>query len=394
MTTPTAISSTGKRASKRKRVNTGGQSNQKEPPPAWYSMIKTCWLEYLEQHHEEEAFNRETMKKLMNEILDYGLTVEKRDSQRMDAEISHLKQTMATKEDLQTAIKEFTTAVRGNSYADMIKRDDRDFDPTVPHRPKEDTPKHLFTVKLLPDGDRERSFDEVRDILNKTVQPRQNNIRMSPRISRNGNIVLQFPTAEEKQKAKEILTATPHKVSDRADRKVTVWIQQARGLEGHEDVAMMIRDMNSDMFPENTPLDIKWIGRGEKKKLIINVSPFMANKLLRGGYLYSEMERHPIVLLRPNPFRCGNCLRFHQTKAENCKNDLACRYCGDKHEHDKCPVKHQEGAHRCPTCAHYPRAEGEPPVAPHNAFGDCPTWKREGEKSLDEVKRLLWEAGG
>ena len=370
--------------------------------PQWYNGAIQGVLGVL-NHSDQETYTRDEFKENIRYILERALAHERAINNEVSSvkrEIQQLGQflqaKMVTQEALDNKVQEL--AARCNpSYANALKINDKDFDPTVRTR-QPDKPRHFLTVQLHFDDNRERNYEEVKDFVIKLIKPRQNNIRMTTRLSRNKNCVLEFPTKEEKAAAKAILTPTAHKVNDRADAKIAIWIQFAQALEGKtaEEIQPELRDLNPTMFAnqDQSNIELKWIGR-EAKKLIALCSPKKAIEWLNAGYIYSEMERHPVVVLKPMPFRCSKCLQFHQTKADRCQNKRACRYCGDDHEHDSCPVRFQKQFHHCTTCAHY---KWDPAYEhhgqhPHDALGkQCPAWALESEKCLQNLKEQLREA--
>ena len=157
-------------------------------------------------------------------------------------------------------------------------------------------------------------------------------------------MVLSFPTAVERDNAKAILQPT-EQVFERGDKKVSLWIKFTQNIEHLEEEEL--KDIFKSLNPEELSdenFEIGFLGKEPtRKRLRLRVSARKANKILSNGYLYAELTRHPVVLLNPLPFRCGNCLSFHHTRKEDCTKVPACRYCGKTHEND-CPIyKKQPG---------------------------------------------------
>ena len=298
----------------------------------------------------------------------------------------------ATKDDVEE-LKNMVLA-SNPSYAAKLKIQKKLRDPIRPTLPEK--PKFTFSLKLHVDDDRTKNEKLAREILIKCVQPAKNKIRMSCWMSRNsGNMVADFPTAEERDKAKELLTPKyGNKILEKKQRKIPLWIRNAECLEdcSVEDLQSAFSAMNGELWPSDG--EVKWIGREGRKRLLLRAPASTATKILTTGYLYSEGYRHPVQVLPPLPFRCGKCLTFHNCRSENFTRATACRFCGAPHSSQECHLKDTPEKHSCTTCRHYQWKERPTECRPHDAMSkDCPAWKAEMKLEESRICETLAAVG-
>lgn len=318
---------------------------------------------------------------LFRELIDLGREAEWQDR------AEYYRDDIATKYDIEE-LKQMTLAsnpsyaakVRMRSNLDKITRHQSE---PQPQREINARPKYHISVRLETSSDRSQNVKDGTNILLKILQPRKNNLRYKCWLSKNsGNMVVEFPTLEECNKAKMILAPTPHKIVERKEKKVSLWCKFAQNLENEspEDIANVLSEMNSTL--KDCEILVKWIGRDKKKKLKVTVPMKKAIQILKDPFVYSEGCRHPVEIMMPLPFRCGNCLQFHNCRGENCKNEAACKYCSENHEADSCPVKDDKSRHKCATCAHN-----------HDTMSHaCEAWRTEARILADKTRELMREA--
>ena len=357
----------------------------------WYVEMQYNFDKWVKRNiaMEKTQFSIKEVSDMMNEMMYIG-----RDVDDVDRPFIGLQESI---EDLKEAVLECNP-----SYAAKVKLrkklGNKNFDPL--HTTKNqvtDIAKYQFSVKLYVSDNRTINEKAGREILLKTIQPMKNRIRMTCWQSRHsGNMVLDFPTPEERDNAKALLNPSHHKVLEKRDKKVSLWIKFAQHLENQppDNIAEMLTTLNPDLLPEVNGFESKWIGKDDRKRLKLIVPARIACRIIATGFLYTEGVRHPVQVMPPLPFRCGKCLTFHNCKGENCSKDIACRYCGAKHTSDSCPIKNDVERHHCTTCQHYQWKNGaRVDTKPHEAMSkDCPSWKAEAQEQEEKVRTLLREA--
>ena len=369
---------------KKRKLEAKEASTRKTYRPRWYVEMDYKFETELQKWKMEHK-NTFTLKEVIaifDELIETGRQAEWHERPE------RYRDDIATKADIQE-LRQMTLAANP-TYAAKVKQEShlRDHLQTRQNGSRrDDPPKYTFSVKLFTSMNRNQNEKEGTEIIVKVLEPRKNNIRFKCWLSRHsGNMVIEFPTALERDKARNILKPSQHKVLEKRDKKINIWCKFAQHLEQEPDETIIetLAAMNANLKKEE--LLIKWIGAPTKKRLIISVPARSAVEILKEPYLFTEGYRHPIEILNPKPFRCGKCLQFHNCKAEDCKNAQACRYCANIHDSDSCPLKTVPESHRCASCACDRSVSNDN----HEAMSrECPTWRKEADAQAQRIKTLL-----
>ena len=218
-----------------------------------------------------------------------------------------------------------------------------------------------FTIRLGP-KDPNLNIKEVRKQVNEMLQPKKYNIRCDMRISKAGNIVSSFPTADEKNQSKKILRQSEKKpkLTDMDERMIPIRVKNIPSDMSGDQVLTELLEYNPILDPLNDVIKtdpgrpyVKWVGPEGKKKLRLLVPLSIAGYVLTNGFLYTSMMRHSLVRMNNLPNRCKKCLRLHFHRAENCSNPQACEFCTEVHQAGECPVKEKPQEHQCVACKHH-----------------------------------------
>ena len=230
------------------------------------------------------------------------------------------------------------------------------------------------------------------------------------RLSKAGNVVLSFPTQEEKEQAKSLMKMSPDKtkIFDMNDKMIPIWIKNIPVEASPNHVMDDLLTINPILEPLNDVIKndpskpyLKWVGSENKKKMRLLVPISIANYILQNGYLYTNLMRHPLSRMSNPPSRCRNCLRLHFHRAENCQNTKACEFCiAANHPAGDCPKKNHPEQYECITCKthtfHNPPPEYESgAVLNHGAFDkSCLAWQDQFGYNTEQMTKLLKDAPG
>ena len=236
----------------------------------------------------------------------------------------------------------------------------------------------MARTSRMTDGEFQEAFCKIRQLL----EVRKSNIRVI-RVRQNakGNLILHFPTREDKEKAKAKLEpAYNRKITDPEYRKISLAIKHIRKCE-LKDLEEELRIFNVELKDEE--FELQWIGKHEfRKALKLTVNKKTAARLLDVGHLLTEMESHPVQVWIPAPFRCMKCMTFHGTRAEHCRGERHCRYCSSNlHTQDLCPNRDQPENHRCAACITRGISDHH-----HEAFHrGCPVFLQEQKRATEDL---------
>ena len=375
--------------------------SQPTPAPAWCRAMRDALEQFLTKSSEKESWSKSEIWDIFDGLARVGMKADYAQNELVLRGLSSFEEQVSalpSKDDVEEIKEALYQTNPGYAAKVKIRKQLRDgsFDPAKP-KSRQDTPRFILSVVLHVDDNREKNEKAGKEILLKVIQPRKNNIRMNCWQSRKpGIMVMEFPTAAERDSAKAILNPTSHKVLEKRNKKINLWIKFAQHLEKEntDELKALFSDMNP-LLAQNADWDLDWIGKEDRRKLRLRTSAWLANSILNEAYLFSECSRHPVEVLRPLPFRCMKCLRFHHTRGEECKNKPACRYCGSSHESGSCPHRNQPDHYHCTSCEHYDW-DGQPPIEAtyrHEAMDSrCPARACEAHRELDRVKKILFDA--
>ena len=358
--------------------------------PSWYTAIKRFLQRELQESYEnnKKTWTEKEMVTLFNKALQVGIDVDDLEYNihwKNRQELKKMKELIHTTNDIITKNNRPTSV----SYASLI-RDGQPFDCTSP--PPKEPERFFFSVTLSLDGRRmsEEAFGKVKKELCSILTPSTKNIRVSLRQSAKGNAVLEFPTKKEMDEAKYLLKGNNkyNNIYDEGDRKVSMWLKNFPynknvNLEEVKDTMILLNDVLKDKN-----FDLAWIGRDDSKKRLKVTIPIRSYQALRKTkYIYLEMERFPIVLLNPLPYRCFHCLQFHRPDG-NCTHLGACGNCGENHPASACT----SNTSKCTACKHYPFENPDQVDMCHRVFDrSCPAWKEESAKALNSLNSRLMD---
>jgi hypothetical protein len=224
------------------------------------------------------------------------------------------------------------------------------------------------------------------------TKAKSNRLRFDVRSSRVGNLVLEFETDADKKQAKYALkghATYSRKIRDSDDRQVSIWIKHADKTDDDtSDLSSDLRTMNETLIGQDQEFSLKWVGA--QSKLSLRIAASKAPAILRAGYLYTAMKRHPVVLMRPFPSRCTNCFRLG-CHASRCTAQKTCPHCtSTAHDAAGCPVAQDQSKHQCATCAAHVFKVPPTHPHPHNVYArGCPAWEEESGRLLIEQMELL-----
>lgn len=363
--------------------STREENIQPQPPlPTWFSAA-TSFLQAT--IGELDSYTKDEALRLFKHALEAARLNEKND-------YTHIHTLENTK-------KEIIHAVTQNnlSYAQAAFSTHKN--PTFTHTPTTPPQVHEFTIDL---GEKERVTHEIfratEHKIRQTLEVRKNKLRLSIHQSKKGNAVLRFASQPEKMTAKTILSKEDQykkKIRDFDDRTVGLWVM---GCFQSQDPEHQLTDLKTQLQLFNpqlhdTDFDLDWVGKA-KPKLRLRLSMKKAHQILTEKHIYTEHNRHDIIIFRPFPSRCNKCHRIgcHDTR---CTNQVACLFCSRQHHQDDCPSKENIKKHRCAACINYVFIDGPPDIDTHHAANDrdCPAFYQEAQKMLRELESKVAQAG-
>ncbi|CAG0896133.1 unnamed protein product [Cyprideis torosa] len=196
--TPSA-SKVADQASKKRKLSPTYSKSDLEKEPAWFVAGYRSYLGVVEKVKHEETY---TGKEMLNHI--WHVLEVARQHGEPDLQVRKMrKEQLQQHEEVLDAIYEMKKSLNvKKSYVEALKNGE-DFDPTVPPKLNADRARHIFSVRFHFKDDKRMNFEETMDYLNKVLNPTRNQMRVSFRLSKAGNCVLEFPTEREKENAKE-----------------------------------------------------------------------------------------------------------------------------------------------------------------------------------------------
>ena len=221
-----------------------------------------------------------------------------------------------------------------------------------------------------------------------------------------GKIVIGFPSAEVKEKGKELLATCPEIATNgfvvndakKMMPKITVTnipndiasdiiklkqsssaseynqnlksIFYQRIIEKNHDIAQKI-DRGNQIF------DIVYVNVGKDYSTLgIKVSLELRNIIMTKGLIYIGNSRCK-VLDRFDVKQCFRCQKFGHIST-NCSEDIVCMYCSASHRSSHCTVKRNTELHRCRNCAQSKNPQHKSSCnTHHSASNKCPVMLKE-----------------
>ena len=246
-------------------------------------------------------------------------------------------------------------------------------------RPTTDDSQHIIVLRM----DKSKSAN-----LNETKQSVSKILKSVPVInmkenSRDKKVVIQLPSVENKQLAKELLLKSPmvktsniivddtkkmlpkitvanipnyifgdidpksntNNVNSQPDRVLMKSILKQGFMDKNEDLRKLVEE-------ENKTFDIVFVKTGYTYTTAgIKVSPIIRKLLLDQGFVYIADTRSKVTD-RLDLKQCFNCQRLGHISADCHDKGVTCMYCSASHRTGTCPEKLNRDKHRCVNCSH------------------------------------------
>ena len=224
--------------------------------------------------------------------------------------------------------------------------------------------------------------------LNETKQSVSKILKSVPVINmkentRDKKVVIQLPSVENKQLAKELLLKSPmvktsniivddtkkmlpkitvanipnyifsdidpksntNNVNSQSDRELMKSILKQGFMDKNEDVRKLVEE-------ENKTFDIVFVKTGYTYTTAgIKVSPIIRKLLLDQGFVYIADTRSKVTD-RLDLKQCFNCQRLGHISTDCHDRGVTCMYCSASHRTGACPEKLNTDKHRCVNCSH------------------------------------------
>ena len=298
-----------------------------------------------------------------------------------------LQMTTPLRADMQSSVKESIDA-RAKTATDreieLIKdkcsdNENSSLNSNSPTRHTADDSQHIIVLRM----DKSKSAN-----LNETKQSVSKILKSVPVINMKENIrdkkvVIQLPSVENKQLAKELLLKSPmvknsniivddtkkmlpkitvanipnyifsdidpksntNNVNSQSDRELMKSILKQGFMDKNEDVRKLVEE-------ENKTFDIVFVKTGYTYTTAgIKVSPIIRKLLLDQGFVYIADTRSKVTD-RLDLKQCFNCQRLGHISTDCHDRGVTCMYCSASHRTGACPEKLNRDKHRCVNCSH------------------------------------------
>ena len=298
-----------------------------------------------------------------------------------------LQMTTPLRADMQSSVKESMDA-QAKSATDreieLIKdkcsdKENGSLNSNSPTRHTADDSQHIIVLRM----DKSKSAN-----LNETKQSVSKILKSVPVINMKENIrdkkvVIQLPSVENKQLAKELLLKSPmvktsniivddtkkmlpkitvanipnyifndidpksntNNVNSQSDRELMKSILKQGFMDKNEDVRKLVEE-------ENKTFDIVFVKTGYTYTTAgIKVSPIIRKLLLDQGFVYIADTRSKVTD-RLDLKQCFNCQRLGHISTDCHDRGVTCMYCSASHRTGACPEKLNTDKHRCVNCSH------------------------------------------
>ena len=298
-----------------------------------------------------------------------------------------LQMTTPLRADMQSSVKESMDA-RAKSATDreieLIKdkcsdNENGSLNSNSSTRHTADDSQHIIVLRM----DKSKSAN-----LNETKQSVSKILKSVPVINMKENIrdkkvVIQLPSVENKQLAKELLLKSPmvktsniivddtkkmlpkitvanipnyifsdidpksntNNVNSQSDRELMKSILKQAFMDKNEEVRKLVEE-------ENKTFDIVFVKTGYTYTTAgIKVSPIIRKLLLDQGFVYIADTRSKVTD-RLDLKQCFNCQRLGHISTDCHDRGVTCMYCSASHRTGACPEKLNRDKHRCVNCSH------------------------------------------
>ena len=298
-----------------------------------------------------------------------------------------LQMTTPLRADMQSSVKESMDA-RAKSATDreieLIKdkcsdNENGSLNSNSSTRHTADDSQHIIVLRM----DKSKSAN-----LNETKQSVSKILKSVPVINMKENIrdkkvVIQLPSVENKQLAKELLLKSPmvktsniivddtkkmlpkitvanipnyifsdidpksntNNVNSQSDRELMKSILKQAFMDKNEEVRKLVEE-------ENKTFDIVYVKTGYTYTTAgIKVSPIIRKLLLDQGFVYIADTRSKVTD-RLDLKQCFNCQRLGHISTDCHDRGVTCMYCSASHRTGACPEKLNRDKHRCVNCSH------------------------------------------